>query len=164
MSRTGPEFVSDEDDLLRDLDRKLQDGEISAGTAEGFKDLYAFAEEVGDTVDIGGAKHANFQVKIAAHQGEYDGDPSVFTANVDKEVQIWPARMILENDPELETVAWTRTDYEDFAKAFAALDGVTQGAVTADFDTVVTNGDIEAFKAVVNDFVTVCRERAAAST
>jgi hypothetical protein len=82
----GPAYVSTNSELRTDLDHKQAAGEISEQTAEAFLDLYEFAIELGDRVTIGGAKNANFQLKVEAHQSTSATDPSVFTANVTGEI------------------------------------------------------------------------------
>lgn len=164
MSRTGPAFVESEDELYEDIERKRENGDISASTADNFIELYEFAIDLGDDVTIGGAKHANFQLKVDAHQGDYSGDPSVFTANVDKELQIWPARMVLDNDPDMDSVEWDAQDYHDFETAFGSLSGVTRGSTAADFDSTSSNLDLDQFESIVRHFVSTCRQKSSGGT
>lgn len=159
MSRTGPEYVESESELFADLDRKQNNGEISERTANTFVELYEFAEELGDEVDIGEAKNANFQLKVDAHQGDYHGDPSVFTANVTEELQVWPARMPIDHDSNLDSVPWDAEDYHEYERAFQSLRGVPQGTTAVDFETFASSVSLNQFEAVVEDFVATCREK-----
>jgi hypothetical protein len=158
MARTGPAYVESEDELYDDIDLKLKNGSVSDVTADGFRDLYAFAKDVGDTVDIGEAKNANFQCKVDAHQGDYENDPSVFTATISGEVKIWPARMIMDHDG-LDTVAWSADDYYAFERAFHGLNGTPASSTTMKFDEMATTVDMGKFQQVVTDFIDTCREK-----
>lgn len=157
MSRTGPAYVENEAELEADLELKVNNGEISESTAEAFLDLYEFGEEVGDNVTIGGRKHANFQVFVDAHQGDYRNDPSVFTAIVNKEITIWPARMPMDHEG-MDSVSWSMEDYKNYKRAFNSLRGI-RDSVAVDFQEIAANGELEEFKEVVQDFVDTCREK-----
>ncbi|MFC4451146.1 MULTISPECIES: hypothetical protein [Halorussus] len=159
MSRTGPEYVESEEELLTDLDLKQDTGEISSRTANSFKELYEFAREIGDDVTIGEAKNANFQCKVDAHLGDYHGDPSVFTASINREVQVWPARMPMDHDSDLDAVPWAAEDYHEYERNFQTLRGIPQGATAVNFKTFASKVDIEEFKSVVEEFVATCREK-----
>ncbi|CAM2928269.1 hypothetical protein [Halobacterium salinarum] len=161
MSRTGPAFVENEDELNADLELKVNNGELSEVAAEAFLDLYEFGHEIGDRVDIGGAKNANFEVKVDVHQGTYRGDPSVFTANVDGEVLIWPAMMPKKEDA-MDDVPWEVADYKAYQRALCSLSEV-RDSKAIDFQALVSNGELDEFKAVVQDFVDTCQERSADS-
>lgn len=159
MSRTGPEYVTSESELFGDLDLRQKNGDISGRTAEAFVDLYEFAEELGDRVVIQGAKKANFQLKVDAHQSDSGGDPSVFTANVEGKLKIWPAKKPLENDPNLDSIAWDAQDYGRYETKFQSLRGVPQETREVQFETVVGNDDLDRFKEIVAEFVSTCRQR-----
>jgi|AntDeeMetagen134_2_1112570.scaffolds.fasta_scaffold08529_2 hypothetical protein len=160
MSRTGPEFVQTESELYSDLDLKQKHGEISETIAGEFLELYEFAKELNGRVTIGGAKNANFQFKSDAHQGAYSGDPSVFTANVNGELQIWPAGMQVMND-SLETVGWNEQDYRSFERAFQSLRGVGPDSIAIQFDEFTSHNNINRFKEIVEEFVSTCEEKEA---
>lgn len=163
MSRKGPEYVESESELFADLDRKQQNGDISKKTTEAFIELYEFAKQIGDEVSIGEAKNANFQFKIDAHQGDYQNDPSVFTANVNGELKIWPARMVLDNAPDFDLVEWDEEDYFEFERGFQSLKGVPRDSTSVTFETVGSDIDIDQFKSIVEKFVSTCREKARSS-
>jgi hypothetical protein len=146
--------------LFSDLDRKQANEDISKITADAFIELYEFAKEIGDEVTIGEAKNANFQVKVDAHQGDYQNNPSVFTANVTGELKIWPARMIMDHDSGLDSVAWDAEDYHELERAFQSMNGVPRGSTTVRFETVGSSVDIDQFKSMVEMFVSTCRKKA----
>ena len=160
VSRTGPAYVESESELVADVGRKRANGDVTAATADAFLELYEFATEIGDEVSIGQAKNANFQVKVAAHQGGYRNDPSVFTANVGGTLKIWPARMVLDNAPDFDAVGWDAADYHEFERAFQSLQGVPQGATTVPFERVGSDVDVAEFEAIVERFVATCRREA----
>jgi hypothetical protein len=143
--------------MVADLERKLKHGDLSESTADAFRDLYAFAREVGDRVTVGGAKHANFQLKIDAHQGDTRGDASVFTANVSGKLKIWPAGAPIEYGSDPDPVEWDRAAYTRYQTDFHALRGVGPGDSEVQFDAFVRGGDVEAFKTGVEAFVSACR-------
>lgn len=157
MSRTGPAYVETEPELVADVERKQESGDISETTAEAFIDLYEFATEVGDDVEIGGAKNANFQVKVDAHQGDYSNNPSVFTANIAGKIKIWPAKMMIDN--ESESVPWSADDFREFERSFQSLPGVPQGALEVNFAPFSESGSIDQFKTEVEKFVAICEEK-----
>ncbi|TYL37844.1 hypothetical protein CV102_14000 [Natronococcus pandeyae] len=150
-------------ELVADLNRKQKRDEISTETAVAFTDLYEFAQEIGDRTTIGQAKNANFQLKVDAHQGKYQGNPSVFTANVDGDLKVWPARMPLDHDEGLESIAWDPADYEAYERAFKSLNGNPRRVKSVAFEKVAAHVDLDEFKSIVKEFVTSCRqaERAA---
>jgi len=159
MSRTGPEFIESESELYSDLKLKQKQGEISEKTAEEFIELYEFAKGLNGRVSIGGAKNANFQFKSKAHQGEYSSDPSVFTANVNGELRVWPAGMPVWNDG-LESVSWDEQDYQTFERAFQSLRGVGPDSTGIQFDEFTSHNNVDQFKEIVEEFVSVCEEKA----
>lgn len=159
MSRTGPAYVESESELFADLERKQQTGDISKNTAEAFTELYEFAKDISDEVSIGEAKNANFQMKVGAHQGSYQNDPSVVTANVAGELQIWPARMVMDNAPNFDTIGWDKQEYYEFETALQSLKGVPQSSTTVKFDAVGSDVDIDQLKSIIGDFVRTCREK-----
>lgn len=164
MSRTGPAYIESESELYADLERKRENGEITDETVETFVDLFEFAREIGDRVKIGGAKNANFQLKDDAHLGDYQNDPSVFTANVKGKLKIWPAKMVFDHDPTGNSIAWDREDYDDYAKSFQSLTGVTHGSESVRFDTFSQGNNLPRFESIVEDFVNTCRQKALDST
>ncbi|KAB1198185.1 MULTISPECIES: hypothetical protein [Haloferax] len=159
MSRTGPDYVESEAELHRDLDLKQKQGEISEETAQSFRDLYEFAKELGDDVRIGKAKNANFRMYVDAHQEDYHTNPSVFSANVSGLVKIWPANMPYR-DNEQPPVTWDEQDYVKFKRSFQGLQGIPQGDQEVSFQTLVSTGNLDAFEAIVEEFVSTCRQRA----
>lgn len=163
MSRTGPAYVESETELFDDLELKQKNGEISDTTADAFIELYEFADEIGDKVTVGEAKNANFQVRVDAHQGDYKNDPSVFTANVNGELKIWPARMMLDHDSGIESVAWDAEDYHELERKFQSLSGVPRGSTTVEFEKLGSRVEVDQFKQVVEEFVETCREKASKS-
>ncbi|MFC7060098.1 hypothetical protein [Halovenus salina] len=164
MSRTGPGYVESEAELFADLERKEENGEISERTANAFRELYEFAKEIGDEVQIGEAKNANFQVKVDAHQGESPSDTSVFTANVNGKLKIWPAMMVIKNDAGLDSVEWEKEDYDEFERAFHSLKGVPRDSKSIKFETFASKTDRDEFMSMVDEFVTICQERFASAT
>lgn len=160
MSRRGPAYVESESELFADVNRKRSNEEISPKTAEAFTELYEFAKEIGDNVSIGEAKNANFQVQVDAHRGDYQNNPSVFTANVNGELKIWPARMIIDHASDFDVVEWDKEDYYEFERAFQSLKGVTRGSTTVKFETLGANGNVDEFKSIVEEFVSTCRRKA----
>jgi hypothetical protein len=140
--------------------RKQQDGAITERVGEAFLELYEFGTSVGDRVDIGEAKNANFQVKVDAHQSDDANDPSVFTANVTGEVQIWPARRPLRNDPDRTSIEWDETAYTEYKRRFRAISGVPTDSTTVQFEALVTDGELDRFQNVVEEFISTCRTSA----
>lgn len=143
--------------MFSDLTLKQENGELSETTANAFLDLYEFAQETGDRVTVGGAKNANFQLKIDAHQGDSRGDSSVFTANVSGKLKIWPAGAPIEYGSDSELVEWDPAEYTRYERAFHSLRGVPAGDAEVPFDSFVRGGDLEGFKTAVEEFVAACR-------
>lgn len=164
MSRRGPAYVESESELFADIDRKQKNGDISKKTADTFTELYEFAKEIGDDVSIGEAKNANFQVRVDAHRGDYQNDPSVFTANVNGELKIWPARMIMDHAPNFDVVEWDEEDYYELEKSFQSLKGVPRDSTTVKFDVFGSNGNTDEFKSIVEEFISTCRKKAELSS
>lgn len=160
MSRTGPGYVENEAELFSDLELKRENGEITEETSQAFIDLYEFAKEIGDDVKIGQAKNANFGLIVNAHQGEHSGNPSVFYANVNGAVKIWPASMPLTDDADSSVVDWDREDFVDLKRAFQSLGGVPRGEKKAPFETIASGDNLGEFKTIVEEFVTACRQKA----
>lgn len=160
MSRSGPEFVETEEQLFSDLKTKQSNGEISDEEATAFSELYEFANELGDEVQIGEAKNANFRMYVDAHQGSYQKDPSVFTANVSHLVKIWPAGMPLPDDSEQSPVPWERDDFTALRQEFQSLRGVTHDDQEVMFSTMVENDTLDEFKSMIEEFVATCRQKA----
>jgi hypothetical protein len=156
MSRTGPEYVESEAELFSDIDRKLEDNEISQTTYDAFVTLYEFANEIGDDVYIGETKNANFSVRVDAHSAEYSGTTSVFTATVNKNLQIWPAKRPLKNNPDTDALGWDMSDYKQFERAFTSLSGADANSTTVSFEKFASNADIDQFKEIVNDYISNC--------
>jgi len=158
-SRTGSEYVESEQDLFDDLNMKLEHGDISQPTYDAFIELYEFAKKVGDAIDIGGAKNANFGLQVYAHQGDYTGSPSVFTANVNGEVKIWPAKMVFDDEvAQPAPVSWDPSAYQQLQTDFEALEGVPDGSTTVKFEVLTSGDNLARFKQSVTEFVTHCRE------
>ena len=160
-SRTGTDYVETEDELYADLDRKRGNGDISADVYQAFVDLYEFSTELGDDIDIGGAKNANFGLRVDAHRGEHSGRPSVFTANVNGKVKVWPAKMPLDDEnPSESPVPWDPAAYEEFEAGFQSLEGTPNDGSSASFDVLARGENLEAFEALVEEFVSHCRRAA----
>ena len=160
MSRSGPEYVESEAQLHRDLEQKQEHGDISAGAANAFRDLYEFACELGDDIEIGDAKNANFRMYVDAHQGTYENDPSVFSANVTGLVKIWPAKKPVSADASDAAVGWKLDDFTAFKREFQSLRGVSQGDQEVRFESMVEDGTLDQFETIVAQFVATCREQA----
>jgi hypothetical protein len=161
-SRTGNEYVESEQELFDDLERKLDHGDISQSTYEAFIELYEFAKEIGDDIDISGAKNANFGLQVYAHQGDYNASPSVFTANVSGKVKIWPAKMVFGDDlAHPAPVSWEPTAYQQFQEDFGALEGVPDDESSVRFEALTRGGNLAQFKQSVTEFVSHCRDAAA---
>lgn len=160
MSRTGPGYVETESELYRDLQLKRDSGEITDQTSQAFSDLYEFATGLGDNVAIGEAKNANFRLMVDAHQGDYQNNPSVFSANVKGLVKIWPAGMPLDDEADDSPVAWDNEDYAHLKREFQSLHGVATGDKEAPFETIAESENLEQFKSMIKKFVSTCREKA----
>lgn len=156
--RTGKEYVTTEDEMREDLQEKLSQGKISKEDHETFIDLYNFAQEIGDTVKIGGAKNANFRPFVKAHQGDHSGNPAVFTANVSNGVQIWPANMPLRNENPEEVIDWDPEAYDRFLTEFQSLDGVGPDANSTSLSVLTKGDNLDRFKKAVEAFVEHCRQ------
>ena len=160
-SRTGSEYVETEDEMFEDLDQKRRDGDITEAVYDAFVELYEFAAELGDGIEIGGAKNANFKLKVAAHEGAYGGSASVFTANVNGELKVWPAkRPYTGEDPDVTLVDWELEAFEQYLDDFRSLDGVSASDTSIRFDEFVRDGSVEAFEEIVTAFVEHCRDAA----
>ncbi|WP_435361605.1 hypothetical protein [Haloarchaeobius sp. DFWS5] len=164
MSRTGPEYVESEAEMERDLERKQEAGTISAQTAADFKELYEFAEGLGDDVFIGEAKNANFRVFVDAHHAGYPGTPSVFSANVTGDVKIWPAGRPVRDDADASLVEWDQQEYATLRRKFQDLQGVPPGDLEVSFETICNGDNFDEFKEMITEFVAACRESAAKSS
>jgi hypothetical protein len=156
-SRTGNEYVETEQELYDDLERKLNQGDISQDLYDSFVELYEFAENLGDEIKIGGAKNANFGLQVEAHIGDYSGNPSVFTANVNDKVKVWTASMPLDDEDPVESpVPWDKSEYLHYEEKFQELFDVSDPKVPT---TALTEGDnLTKFKAIVQEFVEHCRK------
>lgn len=157
MSRTGPEYVTSESEMFSDLEHKRTHGGLAESTANAFVDCYEFAVGIGDRVTVGGAKHANFQLKVDAHQSDSRGDSSVFTANVNGKLKVWPAGAPIEYGSDPGPVHWDPAAYTRYVRAFGSLRGVPAGDAEAPFDSFARGGDVEGFKSAVEAFVSACR-------
>lgn len=156
MSRTGPGYVTSESEMRADIRRKVENHELSDQAAEAFVDLFEFARAIGDRVAIGGAKNANFQLKVDAHRVNYR-NTSVFTANVNGKVKVWPARAPLSDEAHLDMISWGEEEYGRYERQFQSLRGVPRGANEVGFTTLVEHGQLDRFKEIVEEFVATCR-------
>jgi len=148
-------------EMLDDVEAKHRSGEISNEIHDTFLDLFEFAQDIGDDVEINRAKNASFGLQVDAHQGEYDGSPNVFTANINDEIKIWPAKFpITGSDDDEDPVAWNIDAYERFRDQFQSLDRVQSDENSANFEVVAHNDNLEQIKEIVTEFVTHCREAA----
>lgn len=158
-SRTGSEYVETEDELYEDLREKRRNGDISEDEYRTFVELYEFSKELGNDIDIGGAKNANFKLKVNAHQGEYDGRASVFTASISDGLKIWPAnRAYSRDDQDGSTVEWDFATYETYRDGFQSLEGVSETDTDVSFEEFTSGDNLEEFKTIVEEFVKDCRE------
>lgn len=158
-SRTGSEYVETEDELYEDLDQKRRNGDISEDEYQTFVNLYEFSKRLGDNIDIGGAKNANFKLKVDAHQGEYDGRASVFTASISDGLKIWPAnRAYSRDDQDGSTVEWDLAAYEKYQNEFRSLESVSETDTDVSFEEFTRSDDLEKFKMTVEQFVKNCQE------
>jgi len=156
VSRSGSEYVETESDLYADLKSKLANNEISEPVHDSFSDLYTFSKELGDSISIGGAKNASFGLQVDAHQGSYSGSPSVFTANVNGKVKIWPAKMPVNEDvPADSPVPWNPDEYTRFEERFNELDGVSGNS--ASIEVLTHPNTLTQFETIVEEFVEHCR-------
>lgn len=157
-SRTGSEYVETEDELYEDLEQKRRNGDISEDEYQTFIELYEFSKELGDDIDIGGAKNANFKLKVDAHQGEYDGRASVFTASISDGLKIWPAnRAYSRDDQDGSTVEWGFAAYEAYQDGFRSLEGVPGTDTDVSFEEFTSGDNLDEFKVLVKKFVDDCR-------
>lgn len=160
-SRTGSDYVETEDELYEDLEQKRRNDDISDDVYQAFVDLYEFSKDLGDDIDISGAKNANFGLRVRAHQGDHSGRPSVFTANVSGKLKIWPAKMPLDGeDPEDSPVPWDPEAYEQLEAGFQSLDGTPSGGNSVSFDVLANGDNLERFESLVEEFIVHCREAA----
>lgn len=160
-SRTGSEYVETEDELYEDLDQKRHNGDISEKEYQTFVDLYEFSKELGDNIDIGGAKNANFKLKVNAHQGEYDGRASIFTASISDGLKIWPAnRAYSRENQDGSTVDWDFEAYETYKEGFQSLENVPSTDTDVSFEEFTSGDNLKEFKKIVEIFVEDCREAA----
>lgn len=158
-SRTGSEYVETEDELYKDLEQKRGNNDISEDEYQTFINLYEFSKELGDDIDIGGAKNANFKLKVDAHQGEYDGRASVFTASISDGLKIWPAnRAYSRDDQDGSTVEWDFAAYETYRNGFRSLEDVSETDTDVSFEEFTTGDNLKEFEAIVEQFVKDCRE------
>lgn len=158
-SRTGSEYVETEDELYKDLKQKRGNNDISEDEYQTFINLYEFSKELGDDIDIGGAKNANFKLKVDAHQGKYDGRASVFTASISDGLKIWPAnRAYSRDDQDGSTVEWDFAAYETYRNGFRSLEDVSETDTDVSFEEFTTGDNLKEFEAIVEQFVKDCRE------
>lgn len=158
-SRTGSEYVETEDELYEDLKQKRRNSDISEDEYQTFVNLYEFSKELGDDIDIGGAKNANFKLKVDAHQGEYDGRASVFTASISDGLKIWPAnRAYSRDDQDGSTVEWDFAVYETYQNGFQSLESVSETDTDISFEEFTSSDNLEEFETIVEKFVKDCRE------
>lgn len=149
--------ITNEEEFFADIQHKLDSGEISETLAEGFQDLYEFAETLGET-SINRTKNASFKLIVDEHQGDYSGNPGVFTANIKGDLQVWPAKFPLP-DPDSDEpspIDWTRDNFEEYKAAFADIVGDPE-ANDAPINLIADADNRERFKAVVEQFVARCK-------
>lgn len=158
-SRSGNEYVETEEEMYDDLDEKLREGDLSEQEYQTFIGLYEFAKEIGDNVDISGAKNANFKMRVDAHRSNHSGRPSVFTANADRMLKVWPASMPINGDaPETSPIEWDPAAYEEFKTDFQSLEGVPSDEPEVYFRDFCQADNLDQFKAIVREFVAHCRD------
>ncbi|MDS0261068.1 hypothetical protein NDI56_16845 [Haloarcula sp. S1CR25-12] len=156
MSRQGPGYITTETEMLADVDRKRDAGEITDEAARQFIELHEFAKEIGDTVDVTGVKNARIKLVVEAHQGTSGRNPGVFTANVNGELKIWPAKMPIDYG-YLDLVPWEEDAYRSYERAFQSLYGLPRDTDQIRFDEFAAKDLTAAFTDIVADFVTACR-------
>ncbi|WP_224268506.1 hypothetical protein [Haloprofundus salinisoli] len=149
--------IENEEEFFADIDSKLQQGKVTSKLAEAYRELYDFAQEQGN-VQINRAQNASFKLLVDEHQGHAGGNPGVFSANINTNLQIWQASNPLpDEEGESSDVAWSREAYEEYQEAFSRLEGNLDGN-TASIEIIALDGNLQQFKAACNEFVTRCKE------
>lgn len=157
-SRRGSEYVESEEELYEDLDERASEGDITEEVRRTFVELYEFSKELGDDIDISGAKSANYKLKVDAHRGSFDGRTSIFTASLNGGLQIWPAnRPYTGDEVDAASVAWDESAYEAYSDGFQSLEGVSEGDTDVYFEGLAKGDNLEVFKGLVEEFVDRCR-------
>jgi len=60
----------------------------------------------------------------------------------------------------LESVSWDEQDYQTFERAFQSLRGVGPDSTGIQFDEFTSHDNVDQFKEIVEEFVSVCEEKA----
>ena len=153
--------IKNEAQFFEDIDAKQKQGQISPELAEAYLDLYDFAQELGDA-QINWTQNASFKLLVDEHQGDASGNSGVFTANIDGDIQMWPAKMPLPDDEdEPKKVAWSRDAYDEYQESFAQLNGVDGSR--APIEIITRDENLQQFKSTCEEFVNRCKEAACAS-
>jgi hypothetical protein len=151
--------INNEEEFHEDIETKKGQGEISPELAEAYRDLYEFAQELGE-VQINRTQNASFKLLVDEHQGNAGGNPGVFSANINGDIQIWPASGPLpDDDDEPSEVAWSREAYERYQEAFTQLEGEVD-TNSASIDNITLDDNLQQFKTICEEFVSQCRKAA----
>ncbi|WP_157533150.1 hypothetical protein [Haloferax profundi] len=154
--------IKNEDEFYADIEAKQKQGEISSELADAYRDLYEFADGKWD-VKINRAQNASFKLLVDEHQGNASGNPGVFSANINGDLQIWPASSPLPDDEdEPSEVAWPRKAYEQYLEAFRNLEEDIDGS-TAPIEIIAIDTNLQQFKTICETFVNQCKEAAHAN-
>lgn len=151
--------INNEDEFYGDIATKQEHDEISSELAATYRDLYDFAQELGE-VQINRTQNASFKLLVDEHQGNAGGNPGVFSANINGDLQIWPASNPLpEDEDEPSEVAWPREAYEQYQESFARLEGEID-TNSAPIEILTLDDNLQQFKTICEQFVNRCKEAA----
>lgn len=155
--------IKSEEEFFADIESKQEQGQITPKLAEAYRDLYEFADDLGD-VRINRTQNASFKLLVDEHQGDAGGNPGVFSANINANLLIWSANNPLpDDDDEVSQVAWQKESFEQYQREFSQLEDVTEGKKAP--ISVITSGDnLHQFKRMTQEFVDQCREAAHSNT
>lgn len=150
--------INNEDEFFADIEAKREQGEITSELAESYRDLYDFAQTLGD-VQINRTQNASFKLLVDEHQGDAGGNPGVFSANINADLLIWSANSPLPEEGETSQVAWQRETFEQYERKFSQLEGVTEGQ-KAPINVITSSDNLHQFKEMTEEFVDRCRDAA----
>lgn len=144
--------ITNKEEFDADIETKVAQGDISTDVAEAFRDLYGFAQKVGDP-QINRTQNASFKLLVDAHQGDASGNPGVFSANINGDLQIWMAKSPLPDEGEQSQVAWSRDAYDQYKAAFSQIDDDIDGN-TAPIELLAVDDNLRQFETACREFVT----------
>jgi len=151
--------IGNEDEFYEDIEAKREQGEISSDLAEAYHDLYEFAQGVGE-VQINRTQNASFKLLVDEHQGNAGGNPGVFSANINGDLQIWSASSPLPDDEdEPSEVAWPREFYDEYRESFIQLEDEVEKN-SAPIEILELEDNLDQFKSNCEEFVKRCEEAA----